>query len=245
MLVDLRQYTLHPGRRDELIDLFDRYFVEGQEATGMQLVGQFRDLDDPDRFVWLRGFPDYESRGKALSDFYGGPVWKAHREAANATMLDSDNALLLKPLLVREGYPEPGSIRPPIGAADVPPSFGAADVPPSIVAGAVYHRSSLSDGFTDFFRNDIEPALSEAGARPVAVFETYPAENNFPALPLRDDPVLVWLTTFAGPASYDAYRDRLATSPKWRDHLEPELTRLSATPPQHLRLTPTTRSALR
>jgi len=24
----------------------------------MALVGQFRDLADPDRFVWLRGFPD-------------------------------------------------------------------------------------------------------------------------------------------------------------------------------------------
>ena len=31
------------------------------------------------------------SRAKALNDFYDVPVWKAHREAANATMIDSDN----------------------------------------------------------------------------------------------------------------------------------------------------------
>lgn len=76
-LVELRQYTLHPGRRDALIDLFDREFVETQEAVGMTVMGQFRDLDDADRFVWLRGFRDMAARQAGLSAFYGGPVWQA------------------------------------------------------------------------------------------------------------------------------------------------------------------------
>jgi NIPSNAP len=96
-VVELRQYTLHPGKRDVLIDLFDREFIEPQEALGIKVIGQFRDLDRSDRFVWLRGFHDMTSRAKALTDFYSGPVWKAHREAANATMIDSDNVLLLRP----------------------------------------------------------------------------------------------------------------------------------------------------
>src|SRR5437762_8078427 len=93
-VVELRQYTLHPGKRNVLIDLFDREFVESQEVLGMKIIGQFRDLDNPNRFVWLRGFHDMPSRAQALNNFYGGPVWKAHREAANATMIDSDNVLL-------------------------------------------------------------------------------------------------------------------------------------------------------
>src|SRR5204863_6636074 len=88
-IVELRQYTLHRGKRDVLIDLFDREFIEPQETLGMNILGQFRDLDDPDRFVWLRGFRDMASRAAALQAFYGGPVWKAHRETANATMIDS------------------------------------------------------------------------------------------------------------------------------------------------------------
>ncbi|PYL74556.1 MAG: hypothetical protein DMF26_10535, partial [Verrucomicrobia bacterium] len=48
-IVELRQYTLHPGKRDVLIDLFDREFVESQEALGMKIIGQFRDLDNPNR----------------------------------------------------------------------------------------------------------------------------------------------------------------------------------------------------
>ncbi|HVK23239.1 MAG TPA: NIPSNAP family protein [Actinokineospora sp.] len=97
-VLELRQYTLHPGRRDELISLFEREFVDGQLAHGITLPGLFRDLDDPDRFVWLRGFTDMAARRDALTAFYFGPVWQAHRDEANATMIDSDDVLLLRPL---------------------------------------------------------------------------------------------------------------------------------------------------
>jgi len=39
-MLELRQYRLKPGLRDVLIDLFDRYFIESQEALGMTIVGQ-------------------------------------------------------------------------------------------------------------------------------------------------------------------------------------------------------------
>ena len=54
-VVELRQYTLVPKGREALIALFEREFIETQEATGMIVIGQFRDLKNPDRFVWLRG----------------------------------------------------------------------------------------------------------------------------------------------------------------------------------------------
>src|SRR5438270_13405216 len=117
-IVELRQYTLHRGKRDVLIDLFDREFVESQEALGMRIIGQFRDLDNPDRFVWLRGFRDMPSRAQALKDFYGGPVWKAHREAANATMIDSDNVLLLQPATPTSRFSFGNKERSPVGAKE-------------------------------------------------------------------------------------------------------------------------------
>jgi NIPSNAP len=72
-VVELRRYRLHPGAREKLIDLFEREFVEAQEVVGMTVIGQFRDLDDLDSFVWLRGFRDMPSRAEALGAFYGGP----------------------------------------------------------------------------------------------------------------------------------------------------------------------------
>ncbi|TXS39086.1 NIPSNAP family protein [Streptomyces sp. OR43] len=95
-VVELRQYTLHPGAREALIELFEREFVTGQQSVGITVCGRFRDLDDPDRFVWLRAFPGMAHRRRSLEAFYTGPVWRAHRDAANATMADSDDVLLLR-----------------------------------------------------------------------------------------------------------------------------------------------------
>jgi NIPSNAP len=127
-VVELRQYTLHPGNRDVLIDLFDREFVETQEEVGIKIIGQFRDLDHQDHFVWLRGFRDMTARAKALNDFYNGPVWKAHREAANATMIDSDNVLLLCPAFPTSGFSLENLKRPPVGSEEVPTSLVVATI---------------------------------------------------------------------------------------------------------------------
>ncbi|MGI5127066.1 NIPSNAP family protein [Pseudonocardia sp. CA-107938] len=119
--MELRRYILHPGRRDELIELFEREFVESQEELGARIVGTFRDVRDPDRFVWIRAFPDMAVRLAALKGFYGGPVWKEHGPAANATMIDSDDVHLLEPEF-GEFVPAPGHERVvvAVAAADGP-----------------------------------------------------------------------------------------------------------------------------
>lgn len=96
--VELRQYAMKPGRRDELIALFEREFVETQAAAGIHLIGLFKDIDQPDRFVWLRGYPELSMRKPALEAFYNSDHWFAHRAATNATMISSDDVLLLRPL---------------------------------------------------------------------------------------------------------------------------------------------------
>ncbi|MFI6827671.1 NIPSNAP family protein [Kribbella sp. NPDC050241] len=235
-VVDLRQYTLHPGERDTLIEVFDEHFVEGQEATGMHIVGQFRDLDEPDRFVWIRGFPDLPTRADALNAFYSGPIWREHAATANRTMIDSDNALLLAPVQLGATYPRQDSPRS---------ARGTTDVPDSVVAGAVYHRGAAADGFVEFFTDHVVPVLTATGAEPVAVFETLVAENNFPGLPLRDEIVLTWFARFPDDAAYDEHRRRLAASAVWQRQVLPELVCRSAAPAQELRLRPTARSQLR
>ncbi|MER6397897.1 hypothetical protein ABT263_17845 [Kitasatospora sp. NPDC001603] len=36
-IVELRQYTLRPGARETLIELFEREFVTGQQAAGITM----------------------------------------------------------------------------------------------------------------------------------------------------------------------------------------------------------------
>lgn len=173
-VVELRQYTLHPGRRDALITLFEREFIESQEAAGITLIGLFRDLDDPDRFVWLRGFTDMDQRRAALTVFYDGPVWAAHREAANATMIDSDDVLLLQPhpLPARADRPQTGGDR--------------------LLTLTVQTLDTALDA----------PALDHPGAEILAAWVTNPVQNTFPRLPVREgERVLVWLTAYADEAA--------------------------------------------
>lgn len=217
MVYELRQYTLHPGARDTLIELFDREFVESQDAVGAHVVGQFRDLDAQDRFVWLRKFRDMEARRAALAAFYGGPVWKEHSHAANATMIDSDDVLLLRP--TSGAFTQ--SDRPPVTATPTPGALYSATICP------------VEPGFAAYFQEQVAPALTAAGMPPIAAFETEHAENTFPALPVRaGENVFVWFTRFERP---EAYRDPASL-------LDPH--RLTGTV-QRLRLAPTTRSAVR
>lgn len=210
-VIELRQYTLHPGRRDDLIALFEREFVETQEAAGMILIGQFRDLDDPDRFVWLRGFRDMAARKSALEAFYGGPAWRAHRETANATMIDSDNVLLLRPLDGAAGFTlgERGAI------GEDRPSPGR------ILAG-VHALTGPGDPLPVRFLETGRPVLKDAGAASVAVFGTKHVANTFPALPVREcEEVLVWIAAFADPAAADAAHDVFPDQAIQRLRLEP------------------------
>ena len=190
-VLELRQYTLRPGQRDVLIDLFEREFVESQEALGMPLFGQFRDLDDPDRFVWLRGFTDMPARALALAAFYDGPVWRAHREAANATMLDSDNVLLLRPARPDAGFQT--------GPRPTVPQH-----PKLVVATLCYFAEPIGAEDLAFFDATVVPLLTGSGAQWLATLMTEAATNTFPRLPVREgEHVLACFTAFD---SVDAHR---------------------------------------
>ncbi|SRR6266404_556639 len=237
-VVELRQYTMHPGKRDVLINLFDREFIESQEELGITIIGQFRDLDHPDHFVWFRGFRDMTSRAKALTDFYGGPVWKTHREAANATMIDTDNVVLLRPALPTSGFSLENMKRPPMGSDEVPTSL--------VVTTIYYFERPVSPDFINFFEQTLRAVATTLGATICAYFVTENSENTFPALPVRaGENVFVWFSTFQDSAAYENYVAALSESERWRDEVSNGLNRYLNRTPEVLKLSPTARSQLR
>ena len=232
-IVELRRYTLHPGQRDTLINLFDREFVETQEATGVRVIGQFRDLDDANRFIWLRGFADMPARAAGLQAFYGGPVWQAHCDAANATMVDSDDVFLLRPAWPGAGIDSHMPTRATPGSTTLPAGLLDASVFP---LWAPASRELLT-----LCREVFSPLLRQHGARRVGWYVTEDSPNNFPRLPVREgEPVLVGLALFDGPAAFNAF----LRSGAWARHAQPLLASWLAGPATGHRLAPTARSAL-
>jgi aminopeptidase N len=233
---ELRQYTLHPGQRDVLADVFDDNFVEGQEAAGMRIIGQNRDLDDPDRFVWLRSFSDMESRKQALTAFYSGPVWKAHGRLAAGTMVDSDNVLLLRPLRPDTGF-VPSTIKlPPPGTRG--PGKGV------LVSNVVYVERNTSREFGEFFEQQLRPHWEQAGGTVIAQLVSEHSANTYPTLPVREkEDVFVWFSMFPDQAAVDQLQRALAQSIEWRAAAG-QLTAWTHRRIETLRLQPTARSRL-
>lgn len=165
-VVELRRYALKPGRRDDLIDLFEREFIESQEECGIALLGYYRDLDDPNAFVWFRGFEGMEQRREALEAFYvRSSAWRHNRDAANETMVDSDNVLLLRPM---RAIDESRAARTSHAAVSIFMLPAAAD-----------------EQYIGTFERELLPQLRQI-AQDVTCFVTEPHVNTFPRLPVRE-----------------------------------------------------------
>ena len=194
-IVELRQYLHHPERREEFIALFDDYFVEEQERYGLFIPGQFRDRTDPDRFVWLCGFADMQTRRTALHDFYHmSPLWQEHRTAANDTIRDVSNVFLLRPAGVSPGFCLDTASRP---MRDAPAVTGG------IIIATIYAFAAPVDPrCVEFVENTLIPLLRQAGSTLLGHFVTEPAENTYPALPVcGGENVFVWFVSFADEAA--------------------------------------------
>jgi len=238
-IIDLRQYTLYPGTRDGFIGLFDREFVETQEAVGTRVIGQFRDLGDPNRFVWMRGFADMPTREKALTAFYlESKAWKTHAEVARAQMIDSSDALLLRPAHAGSGFLlEPAARRPALDST----------LPQGIVVATLYSLDAPPGReLLDFFGGTVIPELEAAGASMLGLLVTEHSPNNFPRLPLRErENVLISFSGFTDLAAYHQHMTALGRNPRWRGDIYPALIQKIQARPQILRLAPTSRSQLR
>ena len=229
-IYELRRYALVPGRRDDLIALFDRSLVESQEELGMCVVGQFRVAGQPDVFAWIRGFPDMESRRRSLEAFYGeSAAWRENRDAANATMIEFDNVLLLRPAGRSRGFDH--HERPGAGAAETDGGLILAEIHPS--AGPV------GDDLVAEFESDAIALLRRSGVVPLAYLVTESSANTFPSLPVREgEHFFVWFASFPDRESY--LRAGLP--------LREQRARLAAAglgEPEVLELQPTRRSLLR
>jgi hypothetical protein len=223
-IVELRRYALRPGQWAVLVNLFEEQFIESQEALGMSLLGQFRDLDDPDSFVWLRGFADMSSRRQGLTDFYDGPIWARYRDQANATMVDSDNVLLLRTPSAQ-------------AALEVPRRDSVAEARASGPVVAVIAPVADADRALGSFEREIASAVISGGGTLLGYFLTESSPNNFPRLPIREGiNVLVFLVGYSDEADLDAANGVLE-----------DLVRLlteEGEAPEALRLVPTPRSLL-
>ncbi|MEW6735386.1 MAG: NIPSNAP family protein [Acidobacteriota bacterium] len=110
MIVEVRSYRIKPGRRAEFIQFFQTRAIPALRAHGMKIVGPLLDLENPNKFVWLRSFPSLEERDQMKNAFYEAELWKNQLEAIAMPMLESYDVILCETstgCVFDEPYAEP------------------------------------------------------------------------------------------------------------------------------------------
>lgn len=240
-VIEIRNYLLADGRTGDFIRYFEEHFLFSQRDEGMHVLGQFEVVDTPDRFVWIRGFEDMGARLRGLSGFYGGPFWQARRSEANAMILDSDNVHLLRPLGLSAGLV--GALSLEDRAAE-PPGVTSPDA--GIVAVDFYRAEpGALERLVALFDLRAWPALVAQGHRMLGHFVAELAPNDYPRLPVVQDPdLLVVLSAYRDSAHYAALRAGWEDDPL-RTILPGEPRAPLAAGVTTLRLRPTARSLIR
>lgn len=241
-VVELRNYLLKDGATSAFIRYFEEHFLFSQREEGMHVLGQFEVVAEPNRFVWIRGFENMQTRLRGLSGFYGGSFWQAHSAQANEMMLEHHNVHLLRPL---------GSIAALTGgrsledrAEDPPGAF-----PPHVGLVAVDFcrtRPGALDRVIGLFEQRLRPALVKQGQHVLGHFVAELTPNDYPRLPvIQDASLLVVLSGYPDRDHYARSRTEGSTSDAWWTLGQGEMRQLLAADVSTVLLRPTARSLIR
>jgi hypothetical protein len=185
-VIELRNYLLKAGARERFSNYFEDHFIESQNVLRGFVLGQFRIKSDDDRFFWIRGFEDMQTRLTFLRRFYEqGEVWKQFGSGANEMMLDSDNVYLLKPLRSESfGYDE------------------FAKGKGIIVIESYFVKPKHRDELADLFEANHTAHLK---SKPILCVSEM-SENDFPRLPvMQDENLLIAITVFPDESDYQLH----------------------------------------
>jgi len=94
-VIEVRSYRAKPGQRERLLELLRSRALPLQRELGMKVMGPFPSLDDDVSFVWLRAFPDLDSRDRMKESFYGGLNWLGELEGLAMPLIDDYEAVLV------------------------------------------------------------------------------------------------------------------------------------------------------
>ena len=69
-LFELRRYILFPGSSARMLERFQTLNIPLFNEHGIHLEHAWRDIEDPDAFVFVASFPDKAAREAAWADYH-------------------------------------------------------------------------------------------------------------------------------------------------------------------------------
>lgn len=193
---EIRDYWLQPAMRDHFIDYFEVYFLSTQEASNMHVLGQFRVVGEPDRFLWIRAFENMQTRHHSLSQFYSSEYWFKHRGRVNGMLVDSDHVHLLRAVdddldLTRGNTLQ--SVAKELSQGAIQPNAG--------VLVIEYYRPTIQP--LERAAAQLHQAYEEARIQVRGILTAEMSENTFPRLPaFQNEGELIVISAYENEAAY-------------------------------------------
>lgn len=204
-VLEFRNYLLKPGMTDTFSDYFNAHFVKLMRELGGNTIAQFKIAGVNDRFVWMRGFTNMDTRSKFLVDFYvNSPVWKQFGPGANEMMINSDNVYLLRPLATHKNMNEQN-------AGNNSPSIHTGK---GITVVDFYICNSTLEKVINLFDTAYLPFLSSSGIHNITLWTSEMSVNDFPRLPVfQDKNLLFTLTSYSDESTYRLKKEQINSMP--------------------------------
>lgn len=76
MFLELRQYRMRPGQRENWVRFMEEEIMPFQIGKGMVILGSFVGEEDRDLYVWLRRFESEAERERLYREVYESDHWK-------------------------------------------------------------------------------------------------------------------------------------------------------------------------
>jgi len=91
MFLELREYRIKGGKRDQWVKLMEEKIIPFQMSKGLVAIGSFIALDEPDLYVWIRRFESEEEAERLYKEVYESEYWRNQIKPEADTMLQRES----------------------------------------------------------------------------------------------------------------------------------------------------------
>ena len=199
--IELRNYLIRPGQRDNYITTFETKLVDTLNLMRNYVFGQFRVKDAQDNFVWIRGFESMDSRKEDLKRFFTSEFWKRNQSAPGKYLLNYMNVYLLRPIDIYDQ----DNLKTFKGEW-----FGKSK---GVVVVDFYVANERRPQLIAFVKSKYDSIVRAAGVNNISYWVSEPEPNNYPDLPVfQDKNLLVSISIFKDEKTYRSISENVVKS---------------------------------
>lgn len=198
-VLELRNYVIAEGGRDQFIDSFKTSVEDYQNAKGAYILGLYKVKDAENNFFWLRGYDSMAARKKAMEAVYSSPEWPGISRMTQKYVINFYNVHLVKPFDINTGDSVSG-----VDAIWFDKRKGVTVID-------FYTGNGTRGDVINYVRETYHNLLMSAGVKDITYWIAEDQPNNYPQHPVfQDSNSLISISFFRNESEYRTMKIKLS-----------------------------------